>query len=61
MPFDKKHELPALPIAAIVLSLSLLLGGIAVHLFRGEREAPLFEELLENEAVVAFLMLEDGE
>ncbi len=67
MPFDKSHALPegahsrsALPVAALVLALSLFIGGIAVRLFPREEGATLVGRFLENEAVVAFLLL-DGE
>ena len=67
MPFDTSRDLPAgthtrsaLPAAALVLALSLLLGGVAARLFPKEERATLVGSVLEDEAVVSFLML-DGE
>ena len=67
MPFDTSRDLPAgthtrsaLPAAALVLALSLLLGGVAARLVPREERATLVGSVLEDEAVVAFLML-DGE
>ncbi len=68
MPFDKPFTPPAatgrgllsILAAALLVSVSLMLGGAAVRLSPPEGEEPsLIEAFLENEAVLAFLSLDE--
>ena len=67
MPFDKNtvpvvprpHWLWGMLAAALLVSVSLLLGGAALHTAPEGSEASLLEEVLENEAVLAFLALDE--
>ncbi len=68
MPFEKKGAATEgvtgrtlLSITAAVLFLSLLFGGIAALLFPHEERETAVGNLLESEAVIAFLMLDGAE
>ncbi|MBR7095677.1 MAG: hypothetical protein IKC73_05620 [Clostridia bacterium] len=67
MPFEKRFTPPATGrgllatlATALLVALSLTLGGVAVHTAPTEEEEPsLIEAFLENEAVLAFLALDE--
>lgn len=69
MPFEKEPHLPKEPdgggrlllFVALLLSLSFFLGGLSVRLFPKGEAVTLLGEVLENEAVSAFLGLPDAE
>ena len=68
MPFDKDPPATCEPrghltllAAALTLLLALLAAHLALRLPRSEEDAGPVGELIENEAVVAFLGLEDEE
>ena len=69
MPFEGKPPLPEEPegghrfllFVALVLSLSLLLAGLSVRLFPKGEAVTLLGDVLESEAVSAFLGLSDVE
>ena len=69
MPFDREPPLPNGPegshrlllLTALLLALSLFLGGLSLRLFPKEEAVTLLGDVLENEAVSAFLGLSDAE
>ena len=69
MPFEKDPLIPKesdggsrlLIFSAVLLSLSLILGGLALRLFPKGEAVTLLSEVLENESVSAFLGLPDVE
>ena len=69
MPFEKEPHFPREPeggsrlllFVALLLSLSLFLGGLSVRLFPKGEGVTLLGEVLENKAVSAFLGLPDAE
>lgn len=69
MPFEKKP--PSVPLepsahrtllaAALLLAVALFLAGLGVRLFPREEVTTVLQNVLEEEAVVAFLQLEPSE